>query len=288
MAMCFFACMDSGDFTKGEGFDLQGHRGCRGIMPENTIPGMLHALSLGVNTLEMDAVITRDKQVILSHEPFFSHKITTKPDGSLVNEEEEKDLNIYHMTYAETMQFDVGKRAHPDFPEQQKMAAHKPLLKDVFQQVKDYCAKNNLPLPWFNIETKSNSKTDNVFHPAPEEFMDLVWAVVEEAGMQDKTIIQSFDFRTLQALHRKHPEVQTAMLIESFDTRTVEAQIKALGFTPSIYSPEERHISRRLVEKCHDLGMRVIPWTINNPEKASRLKHTGIDGIITDYPDRVK
>src|SRR5438128_2424457 len=105
-------------------FDKEGHRGCRGLMPENTIPAMLKALELGVTTLEMDAVITKDGQVILSHEPFFNHEITTKADGKFIDEKEEKNYNIFKMTYAETHQFDVGLKPHPRFPQQQKLPAH--------------------------------------------------------------------------------------------------------------------------------------------------------------------
>ena len=135
-------------------FDLQGHRGSRGLMPENTIPAMLKAVDLGVTTLEMDAVITKDKQVILSHEPFFNHEITTKPIGSFVTEAEEKSLNIYGMTYAETQTFDVGLKAHPKFSRQQKMRATKPLLSAVIDNVEAYCKSKNLRLPFYNIETK--------------------------------------------------------------------------------------------------------------------------------------
>ena len=103
-------------------FDKQGHRGCRGLMPENTIPAMLHALELNVTTLELDVVITKDKQVVLSHEPFFNHEITTKPDGALVAEAEEKSLNIYQMTFEEVKRFDVGTRPHPRFPLQKKLS----------------------------------------------------------------------------------------------------------------------------------------------------------------------
>src|SRR5688572_8669254 len=101
-------------------FDTEGHRGCRGLMPENSIPAMMKALEIGVSTLEMDAVITKDNQVILSHEPFFNHEITTKPNGEAVTEAEEKSLNIYRMTYSETQQYDVGLKPHPRFPNQQK------------------------------------------------------------------------------------------------------------------------------------------------------------------------
>jgi glycerophosphoryl diester phosphodiesterase len=119
-------------------FDRQGHRGCRGLMPENTIPAMKTALDLGVTTLEMDIVFTKDKQAILSHEPFFNHEITTKPDGSLVTEAEEKSLNIYGMTYEEVKKYDVGMRPHPRFPRQQKLKTYKPLLSDLLDSVQQY------------------------------------------------------------------------------------------------------------------------------------------------------
>jgi glycerophosphoryl diester phosphodiesterase len=120
-------------------FDKQGHRGCRGLMPENTIPAMLKATALGVTTLETDVVITRDKQVVLSHEPFFNHEISTKPDGAPVTEQEERSLNIYQMDYSQVRQFDVGLRPHPRFAQQQKLAAFKPLLAEMIDSVENYC-----------------------------------------------------------------------------------------------------------------------------------------------------
>lgn len=116
-------------------FDREGHRGCRGLMPENTLPAMLHALDMQVTTLEMDVVITKDKHVILSHEPFFNHEITTKPNGTYVNQEEERGLNIYAMTFPETQKYDVGLKPHPRFPQQQKLKAKKPLLSEVIDNV---------------------------------------------------------------------------------------------------------------------------------------------------------
>ena len=116
-------------------FDIEGHRGCRGLMPENTIPAMIKALELGVTTLEMDAVITKDKQVILSHEPFFNHEITTLPNGKYVTEQEERNLNIYQMTFSQTQQYDVGLKPHPRFPNQRRLKATKPLLREIIENV---------------------------------------------------------------------------------------------------------------------------------------------------------
>jgi glycerophosphoryl diester phosphodiesterase len=132
-------------------FDKEGHRGCRGLMPENTIPAMLKALDIGVTTLEMDASITKDGKVILSHEPFFNHEITTKPGGAAVTLAEEKELNIYKMEYSETQRYDVGLRPHPRFPHQQKIAATKPLLESVIDSADAHAMATHRPLPFYNI-----------------------------------------------------------------------------------------------------------------------------------------
>ncbi len=266
-------------------FDKEGHRGCRGLMPENTIPAMLKALDLGVNTLEMDIVFTKDKKAVLSHEPFFNHEISTKPDGTFINEKEEKKYNIFQMTYDEVKTYDVGLKPHPRFPKQQKIAAVKPLLADLFDSVKTYMMTRRKPFPYFNIETKTQAATDNIYHPAPKEFVDLLMTVITEKGVQDQVIIQSFDFRTLQYLHRQYPHIKTAMLIEGFDQRGLDAQLKALGFTPTIYSPEHTLVNEELVKKCHQQNIKVIPWTVNDKNRIEALQKMGVDGIITDYPD---
>src|SRR4051812_9588291 len=122
-------------------FDTEAHRGGRGLMPENTIPAMLNGLSLGVTTLEMDAVITKDKEVILSHEPFFNHEISTKPDGSFIEAQEEKKYNVYNMDCAETQQYDVGLKPHPRFPQQKRVKATKPLLSEVIDSAEAFARR---------------------------------------------------------------------------------------------------------------------------------------------------
>jgi len=267
------------------GFDKQGHRGCRGLMPENTIPAMINALGLGVTTLEMDVVITKDKQVILSHEPFFNHEITTKPGGAFITAKEEKDYNIYKMDYEAVKNFDVGLKPHPRFPQQQKMEAVKPLLANVFEAIKKEMMTRRRPFPYYNIETKTMPVTDNIYHPAPAEFVELLMNVIRENQVEEQVIIQSFDPRTLQYLHQHYPKIKTAMLVEDLDTRTMEQQLKALGFTPTIYSPAYKLVTKELIEKCHAQNIKVIPWTINTKAEIEKYKLMGVDGIISDYPD---
>lgn len=269
-------------------FDLQGHRGCRGLMPENTIPAMIKALELGITTLEMDASITSDGHVILSHEPFFNHEISTRPDGSPVPEEQEKSLNIYRMSYEKVKTFDVGLHPHPRFPEQVKMPAVKPLLADVFTAVKDWCKMHHQPVPFFNIETKCLPAGDNIYHPAPGVFCDLLMSVIKEAGMEKKVIIQSFDFRTLVYLRKTYPSIALAALVEPDDEGTLESHLLALGFVPEIYSPGFGRVDATMVAACKKRGMKLIPWTVNEPDLAARLLQLGVDGLITDYPDRIR
>lgn len=271
--------------TPIDSFDYQGHRGCRGLMPENTIPAFLKAIDLHITTLEMDVVITKDQQVIVSHEPFFNHEITTKPDGSFIEEKDERNFNIYQMTYAETQRYDVGLKLHPRFPQQQKIAAHKPLLSDVIDTVESEVRLNYM---FYNIETKTKPETDGIFHPEPDVFVNLLMDVIKSKHIQNRVIIQSFDIRTLQYLHLKYPNICTALLIEDFDKKPFDLQLKDLGFVPTIYSPENSLVTVELVKACKNIGVKLIPWTVNEPNKIAELKAMGVDGIISDYPNLYK
>jgi glycerophosphoryl diester phosphodiesterase len=266
-------------------FDKQGHRGCRGLLPENTIPAMLKALELGVTTLEMDVVITADRQPLLSHEPFFNHEITTLPNGQFVGEAEERSLNIYKMTYDEIRRYDVGMKPHPRFAQQQKIRVGKPRLAALFDSVAHYMKTAKRPYPYFNIETKCLPATDNIYHPEPGKFVDILMKVIKEKGMEGYVTIQSFDFRTLQYLHKQYPGIKTAMLVEDNDKAPFEEQLKKLGFDATVYSPHHSLVTASLVQKCHQRNMLLIPWTVNDRATMERLKALGVDGIISDYPN---
>lgn len=275
----------AGTTYQQEAFDQQGHRGCRGLMPENTVPAMIHAIDLGVTTLELDVVITKDKKVILSHEPWFGKEITTLPDGSYIGERSERTYNIFWMTFEQTRDFDVGLKPHPRFPRQQKMKVRKPLLEEVFDSVNLAMMTRKRPPLHYNIETKTNPEGDGVFHPAPAEFVDLLMEVINRKGMADFVTIQSFDFRTLQYLHQKYPSVKTAMLVEDYDKLSLNEQVKKLGFTATVYSPHYSLVNPALVKECHAKGMKLIPWTVNDKKAISDLKAMGVDGVISDYPN---
>ncbi len=264
-------------------FDVQGKAGCRGIMPENTIAGMIKALELGVTTLEMDAVISKDRQVVLSQEPYFNHEISLSPDGKPIAFKDEKKHNIYKMDYAEIKKYDVGSKKHPRFLGQQKFKTYKPLLSEMIDSVETYVKLHRLAKPDYSIETKLIPKGDNEFQPDPETYVELIMAIVIKKKIEKRVVIQSFDVRTLQYLHEKYPKIRTSLLID--EKEDFENNIKELGFNPTIYSPYSVLVGKTLVDKCHALGIKIIPWTINSTKDLTYLMNLGVDGIITDYPN---
>lgn len=264
-------------------FDVQGKAGCRGIMPENTIEGMLKALELGVNTLEMDAVISKDKNVVLSQEPYFNNEISLQPNGKAITLKTQKTFNIYKMDYAEIKKFDVGSKIHPRFPGQMKFKAYKPLLSETIDAVETYVKKNRLKKPNYSIETKSIKNGDNEFQPEPAEFVDLIMDIAIKKRIEKRVIIESFDMRTLQYLHEKYPKIKTSLLID--EKEPLETYLAQLGFNPTIYSPYSILVGKGLVDRCHDLGIKIIPWTVNSIKEIKYFMALGVDGIITDYPN---
>lgn len=272
--------------TDQKSIDFQGHRGCRGLMPENTIPGFLHALDLGVTTLELDVVITKDHRVICSHEPWYSHEIALDPMGNTIAEADEKNHKIYHLDYAETTNYDVGTKYHPRFPDQKKMPAYKPLLEAVIDSAEAHAKKTNRALPYYNIETKITPAGDGVFHPTPEVFSELILEILYDKGIAERSIIQSFDPRTLQYIRKNHPKIKLALLVEN--QNSIENNIGGLGFIPDIYSPDFTLVNEETIEFCRQKNMKIIPWTVNELSDMQKLVQLGVDGIISDYPDKFK
>lgn len=266
--------------------DIEGHRGCRGLMPENTVAAMLHAIDIGVSTLEMDVVITRDSQVILSHDTYMSKDISTSPEGNVLTAENEKSFNIYGMNYADLKKWDVGLKPHPGFPQQKKIRAYKPTLAEVFDSVSAYIKKNGRNAIQFNIETKTQPSKDNIGHPEPEVFVRLLVNIIQSKKMESSVIIQSFDPRTLEIVHRDYPKIRTALLVSGMKNADARAALSQLSFKPSIFSPEYHLVNSTMISYCHENGIHIIPWTVNEKPEMDRLREMGVDGFITDYPDR--
>jgi len=290
----FNACQTSQSTNKNNNtmdyFDFQGHRGARGLAPENTIPAFLKALEFGVTTLELDVVISKDSQIIVSHEPWFNHNTSTHPEGKAITKENEQDFNLYQMKYADIQKFDVGKKGNPLFPEQVKQTAVKPTLEMVTDAVSTYLMKKDLEPVYYNIETKSELKTDGIFHPSPVEFAQLLYNKIKSIGISEYVTIQSFDVRTLEIIHQLDTSITTALLIyhENNPDASFEKDLATLSFQPDIFSCNFDYLTAQMIADAHQKGIKVIPWTVNDKMEMKRLIEMGVDGLITDYPDRLR
>jgi glycerophosphoryl diester phosphodiesterase len=297
--------------------DIQGHRGARGLAPENTLPAFEKALALGATTLELDVGVTRDGVVVVAHDPVLNPDVARGPDGRWL---EAPGPAIHSLTYAELSRYDVG-RLKPGtayarrYPEQVAVdGTRMPRLADVFDLVR----RSGKDVR-FNIETKlSPLKPDETL--APEPFARAVIAEIRRAGMQSRATIQSFDWRTLRIVQREAPEIATVYLTAQqrwldnvctgpaagspsiapadcgksawtagFELRehgSVPKLVKAAG--GGIWSPAYPDLDEARLAEARSLGLKVVPWTVNDPVHIRRLIDMGVDGIISDYPDRVR
>ena len=269
-----------------DNFDWQGHRGARGLMPENTLPAFLKAMQFReVRTLELDLAVSKDGQLIVSHEPWFNPDICTAgPDAPDTTGRTHKGHTaLYQLTTAEIRSFDCGSKGNPRFPEQEKTAVYKPTLREVVEGIR--LKYPDRQVHW-NMEIKSSPEYDGILTPPVEAFVALVVKELRSLGLGSSVTVQSFDVRALQEMKRQAPEYQLALLVENLNG--VKENLKKLGFTPAIYSPYFKLLSKKSIRKCHDKGMQVVPWTVNDVNDMRKLIRLGVDGIITDYPNLIE
>jgi glycerophosphoryl diester phosphodiesterase len=286
-------------------FDLQGHRGARGLAPENTLPSFRKALELGVNTLECDMAITRDGVVVVHHDLWLNPDTTRGPDGQWLTQ---RGPAIADLTYAELQRYDVG-RLKPGteyakgFPDQVPADGTRvPRLADLFELVRQ---SGNTKVE-FDCETKLSPADPTATRP-PEEFARLVIAEIRKAGMQKRTMVQSFDWRTLQVVQKEAPELRTLYLssprtlaraanggpspwLAGFDLDqhggSLPQAIRAAG--GKLWGPNQTYLTPEIRAQAKALGLRVIPWTVNEPAMINKLLDMDVDGIISDRPDLVQ
>ncbi|MBL7927462.1 MAG: glycerophosphodiester phosphodiesterase [Bacteroidia bacterium] len=262
---------------------IHGHRGARGLYPENTIQGFIEAINLGVDVLEMDVVISADAEVVVSHEPWMHHQICTQPNGNAISEADSKKHNLFQMPYHQIKQYDCGLLPHPRFPKQLKTAAYKPRLADVIDACTKHCKQYNLKPIGYNIETKCTPSGDAVYHPKPARFVQLLVDVLEQKNVLQHSYIQSFDIRTLQFIKQQHIPVSSVFLADY--KADVASYIQTLGFAPDVISPSFNLVDAEMVTYCKQNNMAVIPWTVNEKNTMLQMFNLGVDAIITDYPD---
>jgi glycerophosphoryl diester phosphodiesterase len=285
-------------------FDLQGHRGARGLAPENTLPAFAAALSLGVSTLELDAAITKDGVVVVSHDARLNPDITRSADGRWLNS---PSRPVHEMTLDDLRHYDVGRmkpgsKYSYSFPDQKRMdKVYMPTLAQVFQLARR--AGNDEVRFAVEIKTSPLKPEDTL---APEEFAKALLATIELEGMSARVVIQSFDWRALKAVQALAPKIPTSYLsaqqrfldnisrgpsgdsvwtagVQFSEHGSIPKMVKAAG--GAIWSPYAPELGADLVKEAQALGLKVIPWTVNKREDMARLIDWGVDGLITDRPD---
>jgi glycerophosphoryl diester phosphodiesterase len=264
---------------------IHGHRGCRGLRPENTLPAFRYALALGVDVLELDVVVSADRQVVVSHEPWFSGAICRTPAGQPIALATERQHNLYELPYAVIRQYDCGLTRHPGFPEQHPEPAHKPLLQEVLQEAERYAQELERPPVHYSIEIKSFPAGDGIFHPAPADFLSLVVAEISAAQVEERATLLCFDKRVLQVARQQVPWLPLCLLVE--DERPAQEHLQELGFLPAIYGMHHPLLTPGLADFLREQGVEFVPWTVNHPEDIRRILALQPAGITTDYPDRL-
>lgn len=265
---------------------IHGHRGCRGLLPENTLMGFLHALALGVDALEMDVVISADQQVVVSHEPWLSAALCHDAQGHRIPTAAERRHNLYHLPYAEIRRCDCGSLPHPQFAEQRPAPAAKPLLREVLAAAEAACQRLGRGPVRYSIEVKCSPAGDDLYHPKPRPFLALVAAEIAAAGVAARSTILSFDGRILQAARTEWPALGTCLLVEA--DQPWLSTLAALGFVPTVFGPDFRSVSAAALQQLRvtHAHLLVVPWTVNAPADMRRLAALGVAGLTTDYPDR--
>lgn len=268
-------------------FYKEGHRGARGLMPENTIPSMKQAIDDGANVIEVDIQFSKDNEVLVAHDAYINRIYSFLPNGDEIPESDGKKYVLYQMTYDEIKQFDVGSKYHKDFPQQKKFRTYIPTMGELIDSVEQYTKSKGLPGIIYNIEIKSDPSKDGVYQPEPVSLIKQVMAVVKSKDIQNRYYLQSFDIRQIQEVHRSYPDVVTAFLTGN-KNKSFEDNMREIGYKPQIYSPHYSLVTEQLLKQCQDAGMKLVPWTVNTEEEIDALVKLGVDGIITDYPHFLK
>lgn len=274
---CFFIISLTSLNARALVLDWQGHRGARGLYPENTIEGMKLALKYPVTTLEMDVVISNDKQVVVSHEPWMSDEICLDSKSQPVKN---KEINLYKLSYNEIQKYDCGSKIHPRFLKQHKKRELKPLLANLLNELEKSGKKN------YSIEIKSTLEEEKLgFQPGYKEFTDLVLQTILKQLKPDQFMVQSFDWRVLNYIFETYPKIRTVALIEeAYDYKNV---LDKLNKSPTVFSPNYELLTKDQVNYFHQRQIKVIPWTVNDQASMDKMLSMGVDGLITDYPNLI-
>ena len=263
-------------------FEIQAHRGGRAFFPENTLHAFCHAATCGVRVIELDLFVTKDHEVIVSHDPWLSGPLCSDPDGVPLGVDA-KGFTLYDMPYADILRFDCG-RPHPSFPQQSRIITAKPLLSTVFSEVDTFMLDAGLSGSMvYNLEIKSWPAEDGLLHPPPEQYAALVVQLVVAAGFTSRVRLQSFDWRVIREAWKICPHLCYGLLLD--DRANMVPFLSDLGFVPQYLNPHLSLVDRDMFDFLHLQGIKAIPWTVNLPKEMLSMQQVGANGIITDYPE---
>lgn len=254
-------------------------------MPENTIPAFLHAMELGCDWIEMDVVITGDGQVLVSHEPWIDARICRDANGGSFSEKAGRDLNIFQLPLSEVRSYFCIPSTVDVQRGMWKEDWHKPTLAEVVHATDRFAHERGSAPVKFNIEIKSEVEWYGIFQPLPVPFAEQVLAEIDMLHIKERCLIQCFDVSVLEAVHASAPEMPVALLVENDEA--LEHHLQRLSFKPGYYSPEFHMVNEELVRTLRAREIGLLAWTANEPEDIRSLIVLGVDGIITDHPERV-
>lgn len=259
---------------------IYGHRGARGLFPENTLKGFKELLQLPVQGFELDIVVTQDKELIVSHNPFAHHDISLTPQGKEIKEEEERSHNFYEMRYEQVRQYDVGTKKYSDFPEQNNCKSEIPLLSQVFELMNEYVDESFVLF----LEVKLDEKYSGKFYPYPEEYAVLLANFLDENDFKGKLVIKSFNPNFLNSFYSiKGLKHDLGLLVEN--DKSIKENLNNLHFKPAYYNLQYRFLAKGIVDELHQENMKLVTWTVNEKSAFKKSIELGVDGIITDYPN---
>lgn len=287
ISMCIAAGLlaSCNNVTKQKEVLIHAHRGGAAIYPENTIEAMKHAVDLGVSYLELDLHVSKDSQVLVSHDAYFNSKKALKSSGDTISADSCKFYRIWEMAYDSVRTYDIGSKPNPRYPRRRNMVARVPLVNALIDSVEMYVDSLGLSPVRYNIEVKSWPSKDGVFTPEYKTFADLCMQALLSHQLGDRLLVQCFDARTLNYVHQKYPKVRLSYLVELEEGVTFSDFMKRLDFVPYAYSPQYPMVDAALVDSCKVYKMTLAPWTVDKREDILHLVSLGVDEIITNQPD---
>lgn len=259
---------------------IYGHRGARGLYPENTIFGFEKCLDNDLNGFELDVVVSKDHQLIVSHEPWMNYKFCSHPNEIPITRKNQATFNLYKMTVEEIQQFDCGSKLNINYPYQQLTPCVKPTLAELFVRFNAIKHKSIA----IQIELKSYKKWYGIYQPQPDVYAQIIIDFFKQHKLdRHQIVIKSFDTKLLNLIYQSLYPLEIGLLVDN--RKSIKNNLKRIKFKPHYYNLNQKRMSAKIVKQLNDMHIKTVPWTVNSIKDMLRLEKMGVDAIITDYPN---